>query len=76
MLEEIPLGKKPISYKWIYRTKYNTCGSLNKQKERKIANNFALQRVVQKERQIANGFALQKVVDYEKTYYAKEVGPN
>ena len=58
MLEEIPLRKKPISYKWIYRTKYNTCGSLNKQKERQIASSFALWKVVQKERQIANGFAL------------------
>ena len=28
-IEHFPPGKKPINYKWVYRVKYNSDGSIN-----------------------------------------------
>ena len=32
----LPKDKKPIGYKWVYRTKYNTDGTLDKYKTRLV----------------------------------------
>lgn len=37
MLQELPLGKKPIGYKWVYKIKYNADGSLEKHKAGLVA---------------------------------------
>jgi hypothetical protein len=36
-LEELPLGKNPISWKWVYRTKYKVDGLLDKHKVMLVA---------------------------------------
>ena len=32
VLEDLPLGKKSISYKWVYRLKYKSNGSIKRYK--------------------------------------------
>lgn len=54
MFEEIPLSKKPISCKWVYKTKYKGNNLLHKHKARLVAK----------------GFAYQEGVDYEEAFTA------
>jgi len=35
-LEDLLVGKKPISYKWVYRVKYNTDGRIQRYKARLV----------------------------------------
>ena len=35
-LEDLPVGKKPISCKWVYRVKYNTDESIQRYKARLV----------------------------------------
>jgi hypothetical protein len=39
----LPLIKKPIGCKWVYKTKYKSDGTLDKHKARLVAKNFAQQ---------------------------------
>ena len=36
VLQDLPQGKKPISYKWVYRVKYNSDGTLQRYKARLV----------------------------------------
>lgn len=40
-LVEPPLKTKPIGYKWVYKNKYKSNGSLDKNNERHVAQGFA-----------------------------------
>jgi len=35
-IEDLPLGKKPISCEWVYRVKFNTDGSIQRYKARLV----------------------------------------
>ena len=35
-IENLPLGKKPINCKWVYRVKYNSDGSIERYKARLV----------------------------------------
>ena len=40
-LVDLPLGKKPIGCKWVYKNKYKGNGSLDKHKAKLVAKGFA-----------------------------------
>lgn len=44
VLEELPLGKKPIGCEWAYRKNYNADGSLDKHKAMLVAKGFLSKR--------------------------------
>ena len=35
-IEELPLGKKPINYRWLYKVKYNSDGNIERYKARLV----------------------------------------
>ena len=39
-LEEIPKGAKILGYKWVYKTKSNSKGNVERYKARLVANGF------------------------------------
>jgi hypothetical protein len=39
-LEEIPKGAKTVGYKWVYKTKWNFKGNVERYKARLLANGF------------------------------------
>ncbi|KAH9322072.1 hypothetical protein KI387_016711, partial [Taxus chinensis] len=51
-LVDLPLGKKPIRCRWIFKTKYKSDGTIDKYKERLVAK----------------GYAQQEGIDYEETF--------
>jgi len=40
VLVDLPLGSKPIWYKWVFRRKYNTDGSIQTLKARLVVKDF------------------------------------
>lgn len=50
-----PFGTKPISYKWVYKNKYKSYGSLEKHKERLMTKGFAQKEGVDYEETFAHG---------------------
>ena len=52
-LVEPPVGTKPIGYKWVYKNKYRSDGSLDKHKARIVAK----------------GYAQKEGIDYEETFF-------
>ena len=51
-LVDPPIGTKPIGYKWVYKNKYKSDGSLDKHKARLVAK----------------GYAQKEGIDYEETF--------
>ena len=39
-LDELPKGKQPIGYKWIYKPKFKADGSIDKYKSRRVAKGY------------------------------------
>lgn len=39
IIEDLPLSKKPISYKWVYRVKYNSDSCIQSYKVRLVIRN-------------------------------------
>jgi hypothetical protein len=52
-LTKLPHDKKNISTKWVYKTKYNSDGSVERHKERLVAKGFAQRYVIDFEEKIA-----------------------
>jgi hypothetical protein len=40
-LTPLPLGNKPIGYKWLYKFKYKAYGTLDKYKEQLVEKGFS-----------------------------------
>lgn len=51
-LEEIPRGAKTVGYKWVYKTKYDSQGNVERFKARLVAK----------------GFTRREVIDYNETF--------
>ena len=53
-LVELPKGKKPIGYKWVFKTKRNSKGNIERYKTRLVAK----------------GFTKREGIDYKETFFS------